>query len=103
MKSVALAPWTYAAGRVQDSDQARQQLDEGLPNRSWRKTFAVAASQRDSAQMSVQLDGQETYARTARIERLSEAELLATELDTTTVDNVFEQALGAAAAFLRSA
>ena len=44
VKSVAGAPWTYAAGRVQDSDQARQQLDEGLPNRSCRKTFAVAAS-----------------------------------------------------------
>src|SRR5439155_11551848 len=66
-------------------------------------TFSVAASERDTAQMSVQLGGQDSYQRTARIERLTEAELLATELDTSTVDTVFDDALAAAAAFVRSA
>lgn len=66
-------------------------------------TFAIAASEQDTAQMSVQLHGQDVYARTARIERLPEAELLATELDMSSADSVFEDALAAAAAFLRSA
>jgi glucose-6-phosphate dehydrogenase assembly protein OpcA len=66
-------------------------------------TFAVAAAEGDSAQMSVRLGGEEVYTRTARIERLDEAELLATELDMSSSDTVFEEALGAAAGFLRSA
>jgi glucose-6-phosphate dehydrogenase assembly protein OpcA len=66
-------------------------------------TVSVAASEDDTAQMSVQLGGQEVYARTARIERLDEPELLATELDMSSNDTVFEDALGAAAGFLRSA
>jgi glucose-6-phosphate dehydrogenase assembly protein OpcA len=65
--------------------------------------FAIVAGEHDTAQMSVQIDGQDVYARTARIERLTEAELLATELDMTVVDTVFEEALGVAAAFVRSA
>jgi glucose-6-phosphate dehydrogenase assembly protein OpcA len=66
-------------------------------------SFAVAASEGDTAQMSVQIGGQAVYERTARIERLTEAELLATELDMSSSDTVFEDALGAAAGFLRSA
>jgi glucose-6-phosphate dehydrogenase assembly protein OpcA len=65
--------------------------------------FAIAASVGDTAQMSVQVGGHDVYARTARIERLSEAELLATELDMSSSDTVFEDALGAAAGFLKSA
>src|SRR5437667_12845575 len=66
-------------------------------------SFSVAASEDDTAQMSVRRGGEEVYARTARIERLDEAELLATELDMSSSDTVFEDALGAAAGFLRSA
>jgi glucose-6-phosphate dehydrogenase assembly protein OpcA len=77
----------------------------GFARQSGRRTasFAIAASRGDTAQMSVQVGGQDVYARTARIERLNEAELLATELDMSSSDTVFEDALGAAASFLRSA
>jgi glucose-6-phosphate dehydrogenase assembly protein OpcA len=63
--------------------------------------FALAATDRDSALMTIQLDGQDAYSRNVRIERLDEAELLAAELDVNVGDTTFEDALGSAAAFLK--
>jgi glucose-6-phosphate dehydrogenase assembly protein OpcA len=92
--------------KISITPQARSGLQMVRFTRSTARqsaAFSVVASERDTAQMSVQVNGQDTYARTARIERLTEPELLATELDMSVGDTVFEDALGAAASFLRSA
>jgi glucose-6-phosphate dehydrogenase assembly protein OpcA len=63
-------------------------------------TFAVSGGE-GQATMSVGVEDQTPlYERVARLEALAEAELLAHELDTTTADTVYEDSLGAAAAFL---
>jgi glucose-6-phosphate dehydrogenase assembly protein OpcA len=63
--------------------------------------FGVTANDAAGALMTVQTEGQPpSYERIARLEALDEPELLSFELDTTTADNVFEESLGAAAAFL---
>lgn len=71
-------------------------------DRGRQAAFAVTAGQGDSATMTVQIGGVDTYQRTARIERLEEPELLAHDLDMATGETIFEDALGAAASFLRS-
>jgi hypothetical protein len=64
-------------------------------------TFAVVGTGEGTAAMTVQAEGEAPlYERLARLEALDEAELLAHELDTTTADTVYEDALGAAASFL---
>jgi glucose-6-phosphate dehydrogenase assembly protein OpcA len=64
-------------------------------------TFSVAAGSAEDALMRVQSDAEPpSYERVARLETLPEAELLAHELDTTAPDAVYEESLGAAAAFL---
>jgi glucose-6-phosphate dehydrogenase assembly protein OpcA len=63
--------------------------------------YAVRAEGSDGAVMTIgPEDGEPTYQRIARLETLDEPQLLAQELDTTTVDRVYEESLGAAAAFL---
>lgn len=68
---------------------------------SKKLTFGVAANGQGGALMTVQAEGQPPqYERTARLEALDEPQLLSFELDTTTADVVYEESLGAAAAFL---
>lgn len=63
--------------------------------------FAVEAQGSDAAAMTIGPPGGEpTYQRVARLEQLDEPQLLAHELDTTTVDRVYVESLQAAASFL---
>lgn len=68
---------------------------------SKKLVFSVAAEGADGAAMTIASEeGAPSYQRMARLERLDEPQLLGVELDTTTVDRVYEESLGAAAAFL---
>lgn len=66
-----------------------------------RAQFAVEGAEGESARARVEIGG-DPQLRTVRLERRTEAELLATELDMATADRIFEGALGAAAAFLKA-
>ncbi|HZQ98008.1 MAG TPA: glucose-6-phosphate dehydrogenase assembly protein OpcA [Chloroflexota bacterium] len=59
-----------------------------------------AGGDAETAFMRVEAGDEPMYERTARLETFDEPALLARELDTTTADQVFEDALSAAAAFL---